>query len=54
MTSDDVLNRLGEYFENESIKYLESMEEEVKSIEIPNQLDDKLKEITERYMKEND
>lgn len=49
---DDMLLKISEFLiEEESIKYLESVEEEIKNIELPEDLDKKLWEITEKYMK---
>lgn len=53
MRSDDILIKLGMYFKNESMKEIELIEKEIrdKGLELPKDLDKKLWEITENYMK---
>lgn len=53
MKSDDILIKLGEYFKNESMKEIELIEKEIKDkgLELPEHLDRKLWEITEKHMK---
>lgn len=48
---DLVMISLGKYFKEESMRQLEEWEEEIKATELPETLDYKLKQITEKYEK---
>lgn len=50
---DEVMQRLGRYFKEQSIKEIEILEKEIqnKNLKLPKHLDYKLWKITEKYMK---
>lgn len=51
---DEIMMRLGEYFKAEAMKEIEIIEKESKDIKIPEDLDKKMREITQKYMSEFD
>lgn len=50
---DEVMQRLGRYFKEQSMKEIEIIEKEIqdKNLKLPKHVDDKLWKITEIYMK---